>query len=154
MVIRKYKKRCACCAGKEKLIAHHIVNYSHHYDVNNGICLCKSCHWKYHSKHKNINDISLNIFLEKQKAFWGFDVQFPFISPPEFKPRTIIRRNVSGPLEIPPSGSVEPREGLLVKTRTANGTRPRKQMGALESRFSIAEGPDKTTSEIPLREHI
>ena len=47
-----YGNRCAICGGSEKLHAHHIesfaANESLRFDLENGICLCKTCHSAYH----------------------------------------------------------------------------------------------------------
>ena len=45
--------RCVICGSTEKLEAHHIEPRSMRpdlaNDLNNGICLCHTCHWLYHN---------------------------------------------------------------------------------------------------------
>lgn len=46
---------CQCCGSKENLNSHHGLSFKHYFelrlDLKNGICLCASCHRKYHSKY-------------------------------------------------------------------------------------------------------
>jgi len=53
--------RCKICGYKGKLlVAHHIKTWKNFpklkFEVNNGITLCRSCHCKLHTIHKNIID--------------------------------------------------------------------------------------------------
>ena len=45
--------RCVICGSTEKLEAHHIIPSSLRpdlaNDLNNGLCLCHTCHWLYHN---------------------------------------------------------------------------------------------------------
>jgi hypothetical protein len=50
--VRRRDGKCQDCGSKENLHAHHkerfLVNIERQYDVDNGITLCASCHYKYH----------------------------------------------------------------------------------------------------------
>lgn len=56
---RKIKKlggnTCVKCKSKKRIEAHHIISWQSNialrYDLNNGICLCRSCHILFHSKY-------------------------------------------------------------------------------------------------------
>lgn len=60
----KYKFVCDCCNSKRskniKMNAHHLnsfqLNKEQRYDVNNGVCLCEKCHWKFHGMYGNVNN--------------------------------------------------------------------------------------------------
>ena len=45
--------RCNICGSTENLQAHHIMPKNlypdHIYDLNNGLCLCRKCHYYYHN---------------------------------------------------------------------------------------------------------
>lgn len=74
-VFSRDKYTCQCCGNKStagnsvELHAHHILNWKDNkdkrYDTNNGITLCSSCHYMFHSKYgKNNNNLDqLNEFL-------------------------------------------------------------------------------------------
>lgn len=51
-ILDKSNHECTRCGSKDKLHAHHIIkhneNLSLKFDLNNGICLCSSCHTKVH----------------------------------------------------------------------------------------------------------
>lgn len=70
---RLFKKNqcCVACGSKTNLQPHHILP-SHpweqlHYDIENGIILCKSCHDSYHSSYFPVNKETLEQFLKKKK---------------------------------------------------------------------------------------
>ena len=58
---RKVKERanftCQCCQKRTpgKLVSHHLNSWGSHpeqrYDLENGVCLCHSCHWIFHRKY-------------------------------------------------------------------------------------------------------
>lgn len=58
-VYKKYKHICQVC-GKYGEIAHHLESYGTNFDLrlvlNNGICLCKSCHNSFHYKYGRGNN--------------------------------------------------------------------------------------------------
>lgn len=68
----KYNYTCQKCNKVGGILkSHHIYPWhSHHelrYDLNNGICLCETCHWTYHKtygKHENCNPITLQEYLK------------------------------------------------------------------------------------------
>ena len=53
---------CQCCLDPKnnRLVAHHILNYSDHHDlridVENGVTLCESCHSSFHKIYKKSNN--------------------------------------------------------------------------------------------------
>lgn len=70
--INGYKcKKCGCNSSKDnRLHTHHILNYSSHpelrTDVNNGIVLCKKCHYNFHKIYgqRNNTQDQISIFLQ------------------------------------------------------------------------------------------
>lgn len=72
-VYERDKYTCQKCRDDKggNLIAHHIYNYSEHYDLrtvlNNGITLCDKCHRTFHMRYgyKNNNKQQLNDFIDK-----------------------------------------------------------------------------------------
>lgn len=54
-VKKKYNDQCDICSSNKQLVAHHIKNYldniSLRFNVDNGVCLCKKCHTKFHAKY-------------------------------------------------------------------------------------------------------
>lgn len=70
LIKRRDNKECKKCFSKEKLHAHHIINYS--FDpsmalvIDNGITLCETCHKEFHRINgvKENNKYQLNIFLK------------------------------------------------------------------------------------------
>ena len=72
-VFIKAKYACQCCGVKgdrnTQLHAHHIYNFAKYkdlrFDVDNGICLCKECHYKFHSMYSftDTNQYQLDEFL-------------------------------------------------------------------------------------------
>jgi len=55
LVIRKWK-RCVVCNSIQGRQAHHKNSASYfpeqRFDVSNGVCLCSSCHTKFHTDYK------------------------------------------------------------------------------------------------------
>ncbi len=54
-VYRKYNWTCQLCLRKlKKLVAHHVLSFTdypeHRFDVDNGLCVCRSCHKKIHKE--------------------------------------------------------------------------------------------------------
>lgn len=70
-ILKLYDFKCVQCGDSRggNLNAHHIENYSSNkekrLDINNGVCLCKSCHIKFHKLFgfKNNNREQLEVFL-------------------------------------------------------------------------------------------
>lgn len=58
-IYKRYKHICQVC-GKYGGIAHHLESYSASFDLrlvlNNGICLCRSCHNRFHHKYGRNNN--------------------------------------------------------------------------------------------------
>lgn len=54
-VKRKHNNECDVCSGSKRLVAHHIKNYLDNpdlrFNVDNGVCLCKACHTKFHAQY-------------------------------------------------------------------------------------------------------
>ncbi len=52
-VVKKYNNKCVICNSKEELEAHHLDGYNwcveKRKDLENGVCLCHTCHRKFHS---------------------------------------------------------------------------------------------------------
>jgi ribosomal protein L37AE/L43A len=52
-VLNKFKKKCNICGNGEKLHAHHLNGFlldpANRLNVENGVCLCKKCHIKFHT---------------------------------------------------------------------------------------------------------
>lgn len=51
-VLMRHLQECQICGGADRLEAHHIESYADNehlrWDVDNGACLCKRCHKKFH----------------------------------------------------------------------------------------------------------
>lgn len=73
-VFEKDNYTCQCCSVKGsnrniKLHAHHIYNYAKYedlrFDIENGICLCKECHYEFHKLYSfnDTNKEQLDEFL-------------------------------------------------------------------------------------------
>ena len=69
-VLKRDRYTCQCCERKNvPLNVHHIMNFADYidkrYDVDNGICLCKDCHYKFHKIYgfRNTNNTQLNEFI-------------------------------------------------------------------------------------------
>lgn len=67
--------RCGTNTTREnRLVAHHILNYSKYpelrTDVNNGVALCSKCHWSFHKIYGTINNNQnqLNEFINYKKG--------------------------------------------------------------------------------------
>lgn len=60
-VFKKGKYVCLHCGKTEDLVAHHIIpweeNIEKRFDVNNGECLCRSCHSRQHRLLEIKNDV-------------------------------------------------------------------------------------------------
>lgn len=73
IILKNDNYTCQCCGTHgtkdNKLHVHHIFNFAKYedlrLDVNNGICLCKKCHYKFHSLYsfKDTNKTQLDEFL-------------------------------------------------------------------------------------------
>lgn len=52
IILNKYNNMCNICHSKDSLEAHHLNAKSsfpeQRYDINNGVCLCHSCHMDFH----------------------------------------------------------------------------------------------------------
>lgn len=73
-IFKRDDYRCQCCNERGgKLHGHHILNFSDHsdlmFDINNGITLCKRCHYKFHKKYKKHDNTreQLDEFIKTQK---------------------------------------------------------------------------------------
>lgn len=69
-VLKRDNYTCQCCDNKNvPLNAHHILNFADNiderYEIDNGICLCKDCHYKFHKTYgfRNTNNEQLNDFI-------------------------------------------------------------------------------------------
>jgi hypothetical protein len=64
---RRYKYTCALCTSTKKTQAHHIDGWAHApnkgIDVNNGICLCETCHDEYHNQYSTTSKSTFVMFL-------------------------------------------------------------------------------------------
>jgi len=64
--------RCVCCDSNRNLHAHHIYSYHSHpelrVDIDNGITLCKDCHYEFHKQFgfKNSTKEQLEEFLQSK----------------------------------------------------------------------------------------
>lgn len=75
--IRRWKREvrqlddntCQCCENKNKIVTHHIINFTKNidfrHDIRNGIVLCQECHLEFHHIHskKNNNGEQLLAFI-------------------------------------------------------------------------------------------
>ncbi|RWR06726.1 hypothetical protein QNH23_06350 [Siminovitchia fortis] len=47
--------KCMLCGASENLHAHHLDSYleneERRFDIDNGVCLCQRCHWKFHRRY-------------------------------------------------------------------------------------------------------
>lgn len=74
-VLQRDNHTCQCCGSKRNLFVHHLNNFSdfkeHRTNVDNGITLCKDCHYNFHKiygfKHttKNMFENFLNSIISK-----------------------------------------------------------------------------------------
>ncbi len=71
--VKKDRICFVCSETKDEMTAHHIYPKSLHftlaYEVSNGVCLCLTCHNKYHKKYKHVEDcnpFTLNEFKEDE----------------------------------------------------------------------------------------
>lgn len=66
-------EHCIVCSTKEKLIAHHLNNFSEfpdkRLDLNNGITMCHTCHWRFHreTSHKHATKEMFEMWLKMLK---------------------------------------------------------------------------------------
>jgi hypothetical protein len=80
---------CQCCGKSKGIIknAHHILPYASHeelrYDVNNGICMCRDCHYttikdSFHNKYGTTNNTpeQLEEFINWKRKQLGIDIPF------------------------------------------------------------------------------
>lgn len=71
-VYRKDGFRCICCSSNTNIHAHHINSYHSHpelrTDVDNGVTLCKTCHYNFHKEFgfKNNDEEQLKMFVAKE----------------------------------------------------------------------------------------
>jgi predicted restriction endonuclease len=53
-VYRKDNWTCRLCGNKKQIVAHHLKLFSEfpelRFSIDNGITLCRSCHWKIHNQ--------------------------------------------------------------------------------------------------------
>lgn len=58
-VIKRFEGHCFICLSNNKVVAHHLNSYKYYIelrtDINNGVCLCNSCHTFFHDLYKNVN---------------------------------------------------------------------------------------------------
>jgi len=51
-VKEKYENKCFACGGVKKIVVHHLESFRDNedlrLDINNGVCLCETCHKDYH----------------------------------------------------------------------------------------------------------
>ena len=56
-VMKRANYKCEWCGTTENIYAHHTINKKtnpeRQFDVDAGMCLCKSCHKKYHHWNKH-----------------------------------------------------------------------------------------------------
>lgn len=72
----KYNFTCDLCGTKRsknvKMNAHHLnsfqLNEEQRYDVENGVCLCEKCHWKFHGKYGNVDNKKEQYYEFKEKS--------------------------------------------------------------------------------------
>jgi hypothetical protein len=54
-VMARDNRTCLKCGGSNRVTVHHKNNWSRfpdqRFDVANGVCLCKDCHWSFHRKY-------------------------------------------------------------------------------------------------------
>lgn len=92
---------CQCCGKSKGIIknAHHILPYASNeylrYDVNNGICMCKECHYttvkdSFHNKYGTVNNTpeQLEEYINWKRKQLGIDVPF---SLEEYKKGEILK---------------------------------------------------------------
>lgn len=68
----KYNNQCDVCKNNKRLVSHHIKNWLScpelRFNIDNGVCLCKECHYKFHSKYGLINNTQEQ-YIEFKGAF-------------------------------------------------------------------------------------
>lgn len=92
---------CQCCGKSKGIIknAHHILPYASNedlrYDVNNGICMCKECHYttvkdSFHNKYGTVNNTpeQLEEYINWKRKQLGIDIPF---SLEEYKKGEILK---------------------------------------------------------------
>jgi hypothetical protein len=72
-VIKRFESQCCICYSKDKLVSHHLFSYKYYdtlrTELNNGVCLCNTCHELFNFAYSNIN--TLEQFLSFRKKFIG-----------------------------------------------------------------------------------
>ncbi|HET6243699.1 MAG TPA: HNH endonuclease [Bacteroidia bacterium] len=72
-VIKRFKNQCCVCYSKERLVAHHLYSYKYYQelrtDLNNGVCICSTCHELFNKENSNVN--TLEQFIEYRRRFKG-----------------------------------------------------------------------------------
>ena len=59
-VKEKYNYTCDVCGSKENLHSHHLYNWAdypdYRFELDNGVCLCKKCHFEFHKIYGKKNN--------------------------------------------------------------------------------------------------
>lgn len=67
-VKKAYNSKCDICGSSEELTAHHLYAKSFFqnlkYNIDNGVCLCQSCHTSFHQEYPDTATISPKKYLE------------------------------------------------------------------------------------------
>lgn len=89
-VYENYNFKCFKCNSGKYIVAHHIFNYDNYSElrinIDNGVCLCEQCHFKFHSEYGNkfctidklltyIPKKQNEIDLIREKLYLSFDPQ-------------------------------------------------------------------------------
>jgi hypothetical protein len=76
-VYKRDKYTCQHCGkhcNKKDIVAHHIYYFSYvpelRFSVDNGITLCRSCHFKLHIKNKEVDDIFYKVIKKPEYYNW------------------------------------------------------------------------------------
>lgn len=72
-VIKRFGNQCCICYSGDKLVSHHLYSYKYYPElrtqVNNGVCICNTCHELFNDLHSNVN--TLEQFVQYRKKFIG-----------------------------------------------------------------------------------
>ena len=72
-VIKRFGNQCCVCYSTDKMVAHHLYSYKYYpklrTEVNNGVCICNTCHELFNDLYSNVN--TLEQFIQYREKFKG-----------------------------------------------------------------------------------
>lgn len=68
-VYKRDNYTCQVCSRRGKINAHHILSFakwkSKRFNIDNGITLCSSCHYRFHKKYGKSNFPNIKVLLKE-----------------------------------------------------------------------------------------